>query len=778
MGRRAALVIGAVMLATALCAAVHAQTPEPTYQVGQPPPDMPADDGARMAALEAQALVAIETGDWAKVDALVREGLTLEQRHYAPDDARIGHSWGWLARAAIERGMPTDETLPLAAKRLEIAEKHPDDGATLAAARHMAAVELVRAGRASEGVDLLRQVETWLIGRGAAAHGDLRVVRAALARALIAAGDREAAAAVLAELTAEAAADSDEGAAVAWELAVVQHDLSHFAEAASLFRTVMERSAARAFARDETLAAYWLADTLTRMERLQEADEVLARVVTLETAATPAERGLTVDQTRTVMTAHGDRMRTAGDHGRAEAAYRLMVEINRSRPEEKTFLAASLGRLGLTLAATGRHEEAEAAQTEALALWREIHDGPNENVAAQLEQLGRTRLKAHKDLEAFVTLASANDIRVQLGQTPTLGVLDDTADAAEGAGRLQQAAQLRGQIVQRLAAEQPRRPDALAGALGDMGHAFYLVDLNVDAEGLYRRALTLAADERLIERLNTGLAFALSDQGRGDEGEPLQRAVLAAIAARDGPESLSAAVAMNDLAKLLAQRGDHARAESLIRDALALFEAAPEGQGEWIATLKHSLATTLNAQGRFREALGTASEVYRDRLATYGPAHPVTITAIGLIVRQYIGLGAYDRAEPLLARIAEVREALVGPEHPLFAQALQMHAYILQYMDRSSEAEPLMRRAVGIIEHWSQDPREKIRYNANWGVTLLYSDRPTEALDVFRRAQADLVERRRTATDPNWSRNEAESFRFLHRFAVQAAWQAAAPSSP
>ena len=44
--------------------------------------------------------------------------------------------------------------------------------------------------------------------------------------------------------------------------------------------------------------------------------------------------------------------------------------------------------------------------------------------------------------------------------------------------------------------------------------------------------------------------------------------------------------------------------------------------------------------------------------------------------------------------------------------------------------------------------------------------------------QLQRLRRRRIATDPNWSRNEAESFRFLHRFAVQAAWQAAAPSSP
>ena len=49
----------------------------------------------------------------------------------------------------------------------------------------------------------------------------------------------------------------------------------------------------------------------------------------------------------------------------------------------------------------------------------------------------------------------------------------------------------------------------------------------------------------------------------------------------------------------------------------------------------------------------------------------------------------------------------------------------------------LMRRAVAIVEARSQDPRQRIRYNANWGVSLLDVGRPGEAMGVFRRAQPD-----------------------------------------
>lgn len=781
MGRRAALAIGAMMLATAPGTAARAQDPTQVQAV-LPPEDMPPADGARMVEIETQALAAIEAGDWASVERLVRQGLALEQRHYAPDDARIGHSWGWLARAAIEQGRAPQEVIPLAEKRLEIALAHPEDGETLATARHMLAVQLLAADRAAEAAPLLRDAERWLAGQGEAKIGDLRVVRGVLGRAQIAAGDGQAGvetlAPLLAEMTADPSATPGDLAFVAWELGVTLYDFGRFDEAAPAFRIAFDRRAEMGSGRDTVVAGYWLSDTLQRLERTDEADAVLARIVTLDLAAPVAERGLTVDQLRGDVLSYGDRRRVAGQWEQAAETYRLAVEANRRQPDDKTYLAAALSRLGLALQGQGRLDQAQTAQIEALALWRETRGEPHKDVAVQLEQLGRTQLRNNRHLDAARSLTQAASMRAALGQETALDVLDDQADATERAGRLEEALVLWAGLAGRLEAQTPQRPDVLAEALGDQAHTLFLLDRHTEAEAKYRQALVLATQPRTREALTTGLAFALAMQGRGDEGEPLQRQVLADVSARVGAATPLAALAMNDLAHLLNLRGEPERAEPLVRDALAIFEAAETPDRVWIATLKLNLGVIVGDLGRRQEALPLLLKAYQARREIFGPAHPATITAINLVAYEYIALGAYDRAEPLFGQMVRVREAQVGPDHPMVAEALQGQAYALQSAGRYAEAEVLMRRAVAIIEVRSQDPRERIRYNANWGASLLQSGRPAEALDVFRRAQAAMVERRRAVSDPSWSRSEGDGFRFLHRFAVQAAWETATPPSP
>lgn len=779
MGRRAAILIGAVMLAVTPGAAAHAQD---AAAAGRPPADMPPADAARMADIETRGMAAVEAGDWASVERLVREGLALEQRHYALDDARIGHSWGWLARAAQEQGRPPAEVIPLAENRLRIAEAHPEDGDTLAAARHGLAVQLIAAGRAAEAVQPLRDAEVWLAGQGAARIGDLRTVRSVLGRAQIASGEKSAGVETLApllrELTADAAATAAELAFVAWELGVALYDLDRYAEAAPAFSVAFERRVELGPSRDAAVAGYWLADTLLKLERTDEADAALAKVVSLELVAPVAERGLTIEQVRGAILAHGDRHRLAGRREQAAEAYRLVVDANRARPEEKAHLASGLSRQGLVLQGAGRLEEALAAQVEALALWRETRGEAHNDIATQLEQLGRTQLQSNRHLDAVRSLTEAASMRTGLGQETALGVLDDRADATEQAGRLEEALGLWGQLVERLEAESPQRPNVLADALGNQAHGLFLLDRHAEAEGVFRRALTLATQADVRDVLTTGLAFALTEQGRGEAGEPLQRQLLADVTAREGLTSIQTARAMNNLAHLLTLRGDAGRAEPLVRDALAISEAAPTPDRAWIATLKFNLGFILSNLERRQEGLALLLQAFRERREIFGAGHPATVTVINQIAHEYMALGSYESAEPLFGQMVRLREIQVGGDHPIVAAALQNHAYALQTMGRHEEAATLMQRAVAIIEAQSQDPRQRIRYNANWGVSLLDSGRPGEAMAVFRRAQSAMVERRRTAGDPSWRRGEGDGFRYLFRFSVQAAWKAATSSSP
>ena len=779
MRRRAALILGAVMLA-ATPAVARIQTVDPAAQPGIPPPDMPVADGARMAELELQAVAAMEAGDWASVERLLREGLALEQKHYAPDDVRIGHSWAWLARAAQEQGRPPSEVVPLLENRLRIAEAHPGEGDTLAGARYGLATQLMLAGRAAEAVEPLRGAEAWLAGRGPEQADSLRTVRTELGRALSASGEKAQAAIVLkAALDAvPAEGHADERAHIAWELAVVLIDLDRHAEAEAPLRTAAERYRAEGERRGEVLATYWLADSLRRADRAAQADELLSRVVALETSAPVEERALTVEQLRTTIQPLGDRRREAGRQDEAVAAYRLVVEANRTRPGEKTHLASALGRLGLSLYGAANYAEAVSAQQEALEIWKAERTAPHNDVATQMEQLGRSQLRADKHLEALRSLGEAATMREALGQEQTTTVLTDHAEAAELTGRLDRSLALRQRVVERLTAETPQRPEVLASAWGDMAHTAYLLQKPAESEAFYRRGLELATGAPLREILTTGLAFALTEQGRGEEGEPMQRQVLADVAARLGPAHKETALAMNALANLLSRRGDHARAEPLVRDALAILEAESDPDRERVAALKMNLGVIVSELGRNEEALRLLAEAFATRRDLFGAGHPSTVNVIGMIAHEYIDIGAHDRAEPLFAQMVGLREIQFGPDHLMVADALQNHAYALRAMGRHGESEALMRRAAGIVETASQDPRKRIRFNANWGVSLVDAGRPAEAVAVFRRAQAQMLERRRTAADPGWSRSESDGFRFLFRHSVQAAWAASRQTAP
>lgn len=767
------------MLAGTPGAGVYAQD-APT--VGQPPADMPAADAAPMADIETRGMAALEAGDWATLEQMVREGLVLEQRHYAADDARIGHSWGWLARAAQEQGRPPAEVIPLAENRLRIAEAHPEDGDTLAAARHMLAVQLIAAGRAPEAVQPLREAAAWLAAQGEARAGDLRTVRGVLGRAQIAAGDKaggvETLAPLLRQLEGDPAAAAFELAFVSWELGVALYDLDRYAEAAPAFAMAFEHRVELGSNRDAAVAGYWLADTLVRLERTGEADAILAKVVALELAAQAAERGLTPEQVRGAIFPYGERMRLAERNAEAAGAYRLMVEANRTRPEDKGHLASALSRLGLVLTSPDQSAEAQSAQTEALALWRELRGEAHADIALQLEQLGRTQLRGNRHLEALHTLREASAMRLALGGESPVDALRDLAQATELSGLTPAAAALRRQVLARLEAETPRRPETLALAHGDLGFVLHRLQQYKEAEALYRRGLELGVGPHLRGVLQTRLAFALAELGRGGEAEPLLRGVLDETISRTGSASPETVAALSSFANLLSRRGEPARAEPLLKEALAIREALTPADPEEVATLKMNLGSLLGDLGRSVEALNLLNAAYVARRDMFGAGHPSTVTVINLIAHEYVAAGDPDAAEPLFAQLVRLRERQYGPDHPVVADALQNQAYALQTAGRYPDAAALMQRAVAIIEAQSEDPRKRIRYNANLGVSLLEAGRADEAMAVFRRAQTAMVERRRTAGDPGWSRQESEGFRYLFRFSVQAAWKAASASSP
>ena len=60
--------------------------------------------------------------------------------------------------------------------------------------------------------------------------------------------------------------------------------------------------------------------------------------------------------------------------------------------------------------------------------------------------------------------------------------------------------------------------------------------------------------------------------------------------------------------------------------------------------------------------------------------------------------GRYAEAEPLYRKGLEIRERVLGPDHPSTAASYNNVAYNLNAQGRYAEAEPYLRKAVEIVE--------------------------------------------------------------------------------
>jgi tetratricopeptide (TPR) repeat protein len=92
-------------------------------------------------------------------------------------------------------------------------------------------------------------------------------------------------------------------------------------------------------------------------------------------------------------------------------------------------------------------------------------------------------------------------------------------------------------------------------------------------------------------------------------------------------------------------------------------------------------------------------------------------------------------AEPLMRRVVQIMEASLGSNHPNVATALNNWATLLQATNRLTEAEPLMRRALEIDESSFGPYHPNVARDLNNLATLLQAtNRLTEAEPLMRRA--------------------------------------------
>src|SRR5262249_8195096 len=181
-----------------------------------------------------------------------------------------------------------------------------------------------------------------------------------------------------------------------------------------------------------------------------------------------------------------------------------------------------------------------------------------------------------------------------------------------------------------------------------------------EALAAFRKAAQIDPEEMAYAQAIENAALCLSEMAQIDEAKPLFEEALS-IRLKHLPERHPIVVRnMNNLGLLEHRAGNYASASHWFDKAAALLGEQQETVPQRAiilnkrALLSQELGDFDTAAAKFREALQLSMSVY-------GEEHPTTLTHLSNYGMLLSDTGNYDEAEPLLTRVASVRERVGHP---------------------------------------------------------------------------------------------------------------------
>jgi CHAT domain-containing protein len=300
----------------------------------------------------------------------------------------------------------------------------------------------------------------------------------------------------------------------------------------------------------------------------------------------------------------------------------------------------------------------------------------------------------------------------------------------------------------------PESPDRTV-LLGNLGRAHLERGAFADALPLFqeahaRQVAAVPKNDPSAVGYLPFLARTLSGLGRLDEARAALEQRLAQQERALGGGSGEARVAMGDLAELIQDQGDYARAEDLLRRAARLGEQAssPGAAGgsvrgdRVLADTLNRLGELLRERGRYADALETFHRMESVQEALLGAGH-VEI-ASGLLNQGNVltALGRDVEARAAYERALSDFERGYGPDHPFVATALTCLGVLLQRLGDSAGALPLLERAVRVDEAALGPDHEWVGTALNNLAMLRWQRGEAEpALRLYERSRAILEKR-------------------------------------
>jgi eukaryotic-like serine/threonine-protein kinase len=310
-------------------------------------------------------------------------------------------------------------------------------------------------------------------------------------------------------------------------------------------------------------------------------------------------------------------------------------------------------------------------------------------VATERDRATRERDRAEKVAQFLVGLFKASQPSVAQGRSVTARELLDTGAA-------------------RTRTELGDQPDARAALLHAIGDTYMSLGANDQARPLLEEAL--AERRRLYPGDHTDVASTLSRlgvllhiQGDVDGAERLYREVLAMRRRLRGGPHPEVASSLTALASVLRDKGKLDAAEAMEREALAIVRGAFPANSPQVLSVLNNLGLSLAAKGD----LAGAEETFRQVLAGWrsrGEKRPGVGVALENLADVLFDRQKYSEAEPMMREGLALMEELVGKDERRYAIHLTQLADLLAATERPREAEETAREAVRILRALFPDP--------------------------------------------------------------------------
>ncbi len=288
----------------------------------------------------------------------------------------------------------------------------------------------------------------------------------------------------------------------------------------------------------------------------------------------------------------------------------------------------------------------------------------------------------------------------------------------------------------------------------DQAQGEVLTAREILGRGQRELAEVLKDDPRLWTELVDTLGRIYRNLGLYDEAREVTEESLRHLRQHTPGDDPEVAKRIANLAGLRYAEGNYGAAERFFREALEMLRRLGLEDSENVNYV-NNLATILAHRGELAEA----EELYRwgleIREAVDGPAHPrvaTSLRSLGNVL--YLG-GDFEGAEPLLRRALMIRRGFYGPQDTKVAAVLDKLGSVLAARGGDEEAEACFNEALAIrLERLGEDHGDVARSRKNLAALLLTRGDLAAGEELLDRALATLRQVKRSG---DWEIADAES---------------------